>query len=257
MKEDKDITLPYELALNKLTLNEIGTIFKSFAFVKMSHKEFENSMQEDMSEYHETINDLINREILSVEYNDRNEATMHINLEKKKEPFWDVHEYDDYGNPDYYHYSGYGDEDGPWNYMVRPLLVNMQIEWQDCSDIELALGYMEPFKSLEKAEGYYQELIDETSKYTDDVKIEAVFWVCDEESSFNENNQSYNHTFDYAEGDYYIVYLRSIESTNGTMWKLSRCGSESGPEIFNSKEEAQEYCEKLFQSKNLKNYVSR
>jgi hypothetical protein len=261
MNEYKEITLPYELALSGLSLEEIGAIFKSFSIMKMTDSEVENSMSSDESKYYQIIQDLSDREIISVEYDLYNKPTMIINLEKKKEPFWEVYEHDDNDNPTYYHYSGYGDE--PFKYMIHPTLANMQIEWHDCSDVDLNLGYLEPFKSLEEAEKYYQELIDKAIAHRNDMKEnqpQNQFWVYDETSSLCEFNHSYIHRYEYedGDGDYDMFHIRSMRTVNDNMWKLSTpLGPEDGPELFTSKEEAQEYCEKLINQENLKHNVSR
>lgn len=255
MNENKDITLPYELALSELSLKEIGAIFKSFAFVKMTIDECENSMSADKSfDYHSIIENLINREIISIEYDDDDNQTMHINLEKKKELFWEVYQYDDNNNPMYYHYASYGDGHGPWKYMIRPVLVDMKVEWQDCSDLRLT--HFDSFKSLVEAEKYYKGKIDETLKHNDIAKkdIKNDFWIYDESCSLHENNVTYRHIHIDIHNIHYgcDFYIRSMKTMDGVVWKLSSTLNPiDGVEIFESEDDAQSYCESLLGKKSL------
>lgn len=260
MKKDKDIILPYELVTSNLSLKEIGAIFTSHSFLQMTSEEIEKY---DDEEYYDIIEDLVNRGVISIDCDINNEtSTMSINLEKlsQDEPFWEIEDYDDYGNPTYTHYVNY-DNDSEWKYMIRPVLIDMKVEWRDCSDIELNLGCNDQsFKSLEEAEKYYKILIKLYLKnnYIEKEHTKNEFWVYDAETSRRECNESYRHRYDYVDFNYDMLYLGSMRSTSGTMWKLSTSlGAEDRPELFETKEEAQEYCEGLINQENLKNNVSR
>lgn len=249
MIETKDITLPYELALSELSLKEIGAIFKSFAFVKMNNNEIEGSIFKDSSEYLQIIEDLVNRGLISIDYDTDNKSTMSINLNQEKEPFWEMEEYDEYGNPTYIHNSGYhNEEEGAMYYRIHPILVNMKVEWTDCSDYELYLGYLEEtFKSLEDAENYYLNHIQDRLKNSVDM-VDKKFWIYDEDSSLHESNITYVHTINDIDHkwDRYSLYIRSMKTIDGFVWKLSSSlNPTGGVEIFSSEGDAQVYCENL------------
>jgi hypothetical protein len=257
MTDTKDITLPYELALRGLSLKEIGAVFKSFSIMKMNKKDLSKFETDDVLEYTEIIENLLERGIISIQYDEHDNSTMTINLEdQEKEPFWNIYEYDYCNNPIYHHYSNYHVEGDQWAYRIRPVLLNMKVEWHDCSDLDLSLGEVEPFESLEEAERYYQELIDETAKYNKhniEEKFDSDFWEYLEGSSLNENNKTYRHRCDYVDENCDIFYIRSMRTVNGNMWKLSTSiNPEDSPELFSTKEQAQAYCEELISKERVK-----
>ena len=159
---NKDITLPYELSTKDLSLKEIGTIFTMFAIQKMTNDEASKWGSND--EYLETVEDLLSKEYMKVTYDKDENMSLEIDLtDKEPAPFWELYEYDDSDNPIYEHPSHYGDDGSPFYYRIKPVLIDMKVVWVDCSDADL--DYVdEYFDSLEEAEEYYKELLEEQLK---------------------------------------------------------------------------------------------
>lgn len=168
--ENKDIILPYELALKGLTLEEIGAVIVLFAIQRMTDDEKKKWSSSD--DYLEAINGLINKRIVKVSYNENDNMNIDIDLtDKEPEPFWELEDYDNNDNPIYSHPSYLGEEEGsPFYFRIKPILNDLKVVWVDCSDEDLFTYKYEHYGSLEEAEEAYKELLQEQLEYIKKLK---------------------------------------------------------------------------------------
>lgn len=147
----KDITLPSDLCSCGLTLEEIGSIFVTFAYNSLEQRH--KALWATNKDYKSVTQNMVERQILEV---DDGEYLLDI-TKLVEEPFWKEDTIDLDGNQSYYH-LGYLEGD----YRIYPMLKNNEI-WFILAHSEN--GQLGEFKTMKEAETFVVYALNDEWEY--------------------------------------------------------------------------------------------